>query len=815
MPISRHALSTAYNHGTSWSPVLPSGITAGMLIVVPLANKLSTQAPTMVTSGYTKGGEFTGGAGADGEDSGPIRITVWYKIAEGNESNETLSITAPSATGNNGVCRPVVYSKDDGSLWDIAFATGKDDTGSSTLYLATSSTSVDMTTGDWVVCFTAQTDGTQSSSATSGTGVNGQPNNTRATGFTFSGLAKPMDNRSTGGNNSSLLATEATIASGSGSAQVTTQFSFAAAPATSAGVSGATVFMRLNEWEPTDPTVRGIGAAGEGTSSATIPYPASLTINAGDIILLNVASKNQQCRPKTPSGLGFIRVKESLSSHDSNGSDLGPVNFNTWYKIADGTESGSVTVDLEPSSQANSISGQIIVLSRDAGANVVIDVVDGGHNFPDHTVNASLTWSAKANNAIRLLKNDHLICVSAANTDAFNYSNLSVSAPGVTFSKIGDLFEQPVTSGNDAEHFAAWWKVTSTGDVLAVPTFTATASGVQAPRRPAGQTHFIRIRQTTSVDMFTPSCAIIMDPQYQDNSDITSRGGVWGYGKVDWQGAINTTTDPSYSIVTRGLKKFFRIKRDFANGVSVADGGPGLPVERRAEYYLKWQPRTQVGTKRHLTWEVEIDSLAAPVLQYIICQDHTGTPDSGSYSTNHPLFSIEICRANQYSQGGGFYAPAGSMIICHNTRSPKYYMATHNNVPYASGGTPILYTGTKRIRVEHMVKYGTSGNGRLLVRITDLTNNLVYTYDDSTAATVALTAAELGSLEMVGGAFKQGAYFHQINTAADCKTMVDNGFSTYAAHYAYWAYAERQPTDFDYADAYDDDVLDFLKTQVS
>jgi hypothetical protein len=530
---------------------------------------------------------------------------------------------------------------------------------------------------------------------------------------------------------------------------------------------------------------------------------------------MNTASKTYECRPKTPDGFGFTRIKESLSSHDGNASDAGAIVYNTWYKIAALNESGSVTVSLEPSSHANTVSGQIIVIARDTDLNVAIDVVDGGHNFLDDAVMAPLAWSAKANNPLMLRKNDYILCVSGSNTDEYSYSNLALIAPGVTLTQIGTtLYEQPVSTGNDAEHFAAWWKVTSSNEVSSVPTFTATANGTQAMRRPAGQTHFIRIRQTSASVIDKPSCAIIMDPNYQDNSNIASTGGLWGYGRVDWEGAINTTTDPTFSIVTRSNKKFFKIKRNFANGVSVVDNGPGLPVERRAEYLLKLKPRTQLGTKRNATWEVEIENLPAPVLQYIIFQDQPGShPD---YSSNHPVSAIEICKQGQYPQGGGIYPPAGAMIICHNNRpsNEKYTVATHNNVPYASGGTPILFTGTKRIRIEHMVKYGTIGNARLFIRITDITNNLIFTYDNDTAATVSLTPGELGSLELVGGAFKQGGYFHQINNPANCKSMVDNGFSTYSAYYAYWAYAERQPTDFDYHDDFDNDVLNFLKSQV-
>lgn len=1075
MSIIQHALSAAISGSTSWSPVLPPGIEAGMLIVVPLANKLSTQAPTMNTAGYTKGAEYVGGAGSNGADAGPIRITVWYKIAEGNESGQTLSIGSAAASGNNGVCRPVVYKKDGDKVWDLQFATGKDDVGASTLYVATSDTNLNLDVDDWVLCLTSQTDGTQSSNAISGNGVNGQPNNTRATGFSFTDLTKFIDNRSTGGNHSSLLVTHAKVSSGTGVAALTSQFTFAASPANAAGVSGATVFMRLRQrasapitlhdvsdhangssnWTPVLPTgisagmliivpfasklstqvpvmdtsgftkgaeyiggagangvdsgpiritiwykiadgtesgqtlsisapfatgnnglcrpivyakdaalswqlafaigkddnggnstysaqsesvlnltpgdilinatahnessssvaanattasgitfgtvtevfdsnssggyhtglvvtqspvtsgsaevavtnqftytttpvgggvsgatvfirvrqglptfktitrklIGGIGQNVEGTPKVFIPVPSGISV--GDVMIMNIVSKHAECRPKTPSGLGFRRLAESLSNHDDAGSDVGPTVFNTFFKIAESADTTrtSIEIDLEPAStRADHISGQILVFSRDPNATVYVDVVDGGNNFANNAVAMSLTWSALANRYLTLRNNDIIIAASSANTDAYSWGNTQnlSGTGGVTLSKIEDLYEQPASSGKDSEHFASSYRVTSPIEILSQLTFTATATGTAAVRRPAGQTHFIRIRQTAAPEAYVPSCAFIHDPAFQLNSNIAVKDSLsdqtlWNRGAPDWEKAINITSDPTYSIVTRNSKKFFKIKRNFTKGVSPLDLDS---IERRAEYFLKWQPMTQLGTKRNLTWEVEIDSMPAPPLQYIIHQDHPGS--APGFTSNHPIFAIEIAKADQYLQDKGtgtpVKAPAGAIIFCHNVHSAggssKYWMATHNGIPFEDGGTPILYTGTKRLRFEFAVKYGTAGNGKVYLRITDLANNLTYIYSNDTEPTVALTASDLGSMELVGGAFKQGGYFHQISgtnaadAAAACQEYIDAGMSTYEAHYPYWAYAERQPTDFDYDNSFDDLVLSYLKNQV-
>ncbi|RAV98879.1 hypothetical protein [Pseudochryseolinea flava] len=824
-PISLHAVSSHTNGSSSWSPVLPSGITAGMLIIVPLASKLSTQAPTMVTAGFTKAGEYIGGAGANGVDSGPIRMTVWYKIADGSEGGQTLSITAPAATGNNGLCRPMVYAKDVDLHWQLAFAIGKDDAGGSVAYNAQAESVLNLTAGDVILCSTAHNESTSAV----------QDNVTSATGISFGTVAEVIDSRSSGGYHSGLLVTENPVTSGSGEVLITHQFNYTTAPV-GGGVSGATLFIRLRQGlqsfkKVTRKLIGTLGQNIEGTAKAFIPVPSGISV--GDIMIMNVVSKHAECRPKTPTDLGFRRLAESLSNHDEAGSDVGPTVFNTFFKIADtaDTTRTSVEIDLEPAStRADHISGQILVFSRDEAATVYVDVVDGGNNFASNTVAMSLNWSALANRHLALRNDDLVIAASGANTDAYSWGSTQslTGTGGVTFAKVEDLYEQPANSGKDSEHFASLYRVTSPAETLSQLTLTATATGTDAVRRPAGQTHFIRIRQTAAAEAYVPSCAFIHHPAFQPNSTIAVKDGVsdqtlWNRGAPDWEKAINTSSDPTYSIVTRNSKKFFKLKRNFTNGVSPANLNL---IERRAEYYLKWQPMTQLGTKRNITWEVEIDSMPAPPLQYIIHQDHPGS--APGYTTNHPIFAIEIARADQYVQDKGagtpIKAPAGAIIFCHNVHSAggssKYWMATHNGVPYEDGGTPILYTGTKRLRFEFAVKYGIASEGSVYLRVSDLTNGLTYVYSNSTEPTVALTASQLGSVELVGGAFKQGGYFHQISgsnatdAAAACQEYIDAGMSTYEAHYAYWAYAERQPTDVDYDDAFDDVVLNYLRNQV-
>lgn len=114
-----HVASGGMAFGTT-NPIIPypAGIAAGDMLVMSIAWRDSTLSISP-PGGWASVDLATGGKGTDGVDSGPVRVRMYTKVADGTETGN-LAITA-SSTAHVGEMS--LYRKT-GGTWSIGVASG-------------------------------------------------------------------------------------------------------------------------------------------------------------------------------------------------------------------------------------------------------------------------------------------------------------------------------------------------------------------------------------------------------------------------------------------------------------------------------------------------------------------------------------------------------------------------------------------------------------------------------------------------------------------------------------------------------------------
>lgn len=126
----------------------PGGTAAEDIVVLVTGNKLSGAVPDPVP-GCQWRGDAVVGTGADGTDTGPMRLSAWSKILTGTAASDTINVPA----GNVVVGGGMVYRKDLGDTWAVPLVLFGTDVSSGTGFSATMPSNVDCHPGDWLVSF--------------------------------------------------------------------------------------------------------------------------------------------------------------------------------------------------------------------------------------------------------------------------------------------------------------------------------------------------------------------------------------------------------------------------------------------------------------------------------------------------------------------------------------------------------------------------------------------------------------------------------------------------------------------------------------
>lgn len=230
-------------------------------------------------------------------------------------------------------------------------------------------------------------------------------------------------------------------------------------------------------------TYSAVGAFATGTTSINVPYPASVT--AGQLLLIWVSNKYPPNGPATPAG--WTLAAQASGGAGASGIDSGNVYVTAFYKVADGTETGSQTVSI-PS--ANVTMTVMLSFNKSLGDWAPPLCTTGA----DNAGGASPMVVTGADNLL-LDVGDILVGVAAVNSDAAGITSSSITATGATLTGLVTNSNNTAT-GDDMAFTYRKYDVTG-GPSSAAPVFTVT-TGATTANTPAGAALFVRLRDTAS-----------------------------------------------------------------------------------------------------------------------------------------------------------------------------------------------------------------------------------------------------------------------------------------------------------------------------
>lgn len=256
MSITQTAAGTAAAGSTSVAPSYPSGVAAGRVAVLTVVCKPNTATINSPGGDWVELGQFAGGTGTQGADTGATRVAVFAEVLAGDESG---SVTVNITNGNSSGGVIDIYQADSGFVTpSTSHFTGGQDTTHGTSCSITGSADIDVDAGDQLLFAFAST-----SNATNN--ITFSSDTLTATGCTFGTLDVETIFRSNTGNDIAMQRMNRPCSTGpSSAAPVWTATA-------SANTSGAGAFVRLVEEDITPQTGSDQGTGGESAViSATI-----------------------------------------------------------------------------------------------------------------------------------------------------------------------------------------------------------------------------------------------------------------------------------------------------------------------------------------------------------------------------------------------------------------------------------------------------------------------------------------------------------------------------------------------------------------
>lgn len=445
---------------SSASPSYPASIAAGNTLILIVINKYPGNGPA-TPSGWTLAHEISGGAGSPGMDNGQVTLTIFKKVADGTETG-TLAIdtTGSSVT----YCRINRYT----SFGPVTVSVvGIANNVASTSWSAAFATDPGIRSGDHISVLNAINTDTVvwSSSALTTPGV------------TY-GTAVGGGSASTFGDQCALRQVDLpTSAGNSTGASTYTMTGDSGTP------SGAAVLVVLRE-----DTVQygGNGGAVTASTSLSIPYPTY--IQSGDALVCSIVNKYPANGPTTPAG--WTLAAQATGGSGASGVDAGSVYTTVFTRIADGTESGNLTVTV---TSAN-VSTGVITRYCHPGHTLGFAASTGASNTP------STSWSATMAADPNIAAGSIVVAVSGINSDARSFSAQAVAATGCTFETAGlapatlEIFDAGTTTGDD-QRIVYSHHPCLTGVASAPAVYTMTASGTSGDN-PAGSTVLLSINSS-------------------------------------------------------------------------------------------------------------------------------------------------------------------------------------------------------------------------------------------------------------------------------------------------------------------------------
>jgi hypothetical protein len=233
-----------------------------------------------------------------------------------------------------------------------------------------------------------------------------------------------------------------------------------------------------------------IGTAAVGSTSLVIPYPASIA--AGDLLVMTMVNTYPTNAPVLPIGWQAVTNGQGYGGVGANsGNDSGFEYTTVFVRVADGTETGSVTVNI-PS--GNCAIGAIARYTKGSGKYWDLAASNGSDGL------GNTAWSITAAANPGITTGDLMVAVSGENSDGANnrsYSAEAMAATGATFGTAAELLDTRTTTGGQCALAVSDHPVSS-GTASVAPQFTMTLAGSITGNGGTGSTVFLRLRETTN-----------------------------------------------------------------------------------------------------------------------------------------------------------------------------------------------------------------------------------------------------------------------------------------------------------------------------
>lgn len=236
-------------------------------------------------------------------------------------------------------------------------------------------------------------------------------------------------------------------------------------------------------------------SASSGAGSVVPAYPSSIA--AGDLLILIVGMKPSAANSgsvTTPSGWTALTPITGAGGYSTTlGADTGNTNLFGFWKIADGTESGTLSVSLSTSDvswatihRLSNTTGKWSVASATGSDTSAGNVSIGFGSDPGVQVGDYIVAA---------------MCIPTDVTTPSQFSSEALSQTGITFGTVTEVTEPDSGTGNDIGGFIVRAAV-SAGKSSAAPTLTATAGGTTTNVRGPGI--FIRARELGATGQSLP-----------------------------------------------------------------------------------------------------------------------------------------------------------------------------------------------------------------------------------------------------------------------------------------------------------------------
>jgi hypothetical protein len=553
-----------------------------------------------------------------------------------------------------------------------------------------------------------------------------------------------------------------------------------------------------------------VGELDGSNMSTYVVIPSSVAV--GMDILIHVTNKLGTHRPRIAKSYGFKRIDTWVAATSNNGSDRGPIVSTLYVKTSDGTEASTI-VPIELTN-GNCLQATVLVIEKDSGANLHYQICGGQRTKPDTSL-----YQCRSYSAITFAKNDLILTLTSVNTDSLNYQIQSLDVDGESglFGTVSqNLYQSGTNIGNDSMQMASVFRALNpfTGHLI----YNALPYGVPVGTdNPTGITIFIRIHQDLSDFTWWPSglrVSLPSDLSALTDRDLLEDGGPICHGdRADWDGP--NAGETRYELTTLGGDPALKITADLTTGMNT----------RTEKGFAPWFPDYPIGTQiiEEVYWKTDGSPNdpsqggvgSNPLGEWIISQNHPGSPAVGTFSSNHPPFYFGWSYAGQ-TGWDNLPGPAGA----------GEFIVVINAALQADGVTPntirnrypdITWGPNKTFKIRYHVRADIAANdptepGEPCMKVW-VNDELIF--EDYVNGTVSKTDAQLGTRSRVLGQGKKGIYHHSIKTEG----IRSNNIAAGHKGLVLYELAEKRiiqfPDDIDYIEDITNNSLDaynFIKT---